>query len=598
MRLLITFLYVFMVVKLSLATDTLDSDIKNVDIDVFVDLTSHLAQITSTIKLTNEGIHSPQAFHFALDPYISSKLSFIGAKEVEDDTDIAVLNVEGTTIDNEHKDAKFYRINFSKPLKPRATITIVVETVYSDSMSPLPKQVQQDDNQLVKYTANLYHYTPYHTTSAVVTIKVASKNVESYSQIRPVNVNEDTITYGPFNDLSPYKKQKFSLHFENNSPFLTTWRLDRWIEVSHWGNIAVEEKLHIQHTGAILKGSFSRYEYQKNPYGGSPSAIRSFRTVLPASATDVYYRDEIGNISTSHLQELQESVEVEIRPRFPLFGGWQTRYTIGYNLPSYEYLYQLGSQYALKMRFMDHVYDNQFVDEIVLSIVLPEGSQDIKFDPPYPVDSESTSLHYTYLDTIGRPLLTITKRNLVENHIEDFTISYSFNSIMLLQEPLLLFTAFFLVFVVVIISVRLDFSIVEDQDALAKMQLKAVREDYCYLFEKKLSLSKKIITNIDKFRANKDRQAFKSVKNQLETDRKHINNKIAVIEKENKFPPDIASKMAELSQKDNLLKQNLEQTVSLFDRPAKISNIQSQEDKLTREREELTNQMRMLLSVL
>lgn len=66
------------------------------------------------------------------------------------------------------------------------------------------------------------------------------------------------------------------------------------------------------------------------------------QTILPASAQDVYYRDEIGNISTSHLQVLDDSVEVEIRPRFPLFGGWKTHYIIGYNLPSYEYLYNLG----------------------------------------------------------------------------------------------------------------------------------------------------------------------------------------------------------------------------------------------------------------
>lgn len=68
----------------------------------------------------------------------------------------------------------------------------------------------------------------------------------------------------------------------------------------------------------------------------------SQQTILPASAQDVYYRDEIGNISTSHLQVLDDSVEVEVRPRFPLFGGWKTHYIIGYNLPSYEYLYTLG----------------------------------------------------------------------------------------------------------------------------------------------------------------------------------------------------------------------------------------------------------------
>ena len=80
MRVLATFLSLLLVAKVCLSADTLDSDIKNLDVDVFVDLTSHLAQITSTIKLTNEGTRSPDAFHFALDPYNGAKLSFIGAK--------------------------------------------------------------------------------------------------------------------------------------------------------------------------------------------------------------------------------------------------------------------------------------------------------------------------------------------------------------------------------------------------------------------------------------------------------------------------------------------------------------------------------------
>ena len=67
--------------------------------------------------------------------------------------------------------------------------------------------------------------------------------------------------------------------------------------------------------GAKLKGSFSRYDFQRNPQSG-PSAVKSYKTILPAAAKDVYYRDEIGNISTSHLREDDEYVELELRPRY------------------------------------------------------------------------------------------------------------------------------------------------------------------------------------------------------------------------------------------------------------------------------------------
>ena len=69
------------------------------------------------------------------------------------------------------------------------------------------------------------------------------------------------------------------VHYENNSPFLTVTKLTRTVEVSHWGNIAVEEILDIVHSGAKLKGSFSRYDYQRNQDG--VSSIKSFKVTLP-----------------------------------------------------------------------------------------------------------------------------------------------------------------------------------------------------------------------------------------------------------------------------------------------------------------------------
>lgn len=35
----------------------------------------------------------------------------------------------------------------------------------------------------------------------------------------------------------------------------------------------------------------------------------------------------------------------------------------------------LGDQYALKMRFVDHVFDEQVTDSLTVKIVLPEGAK-------------------------------------------------------------------------------------------------------------------------------------------------------------------------------------------------------------------------------
>ena len=66
------------------------------------------------------------------------------------------------------------------------------------------------------------------------------------------------------------------VHAENNSPFLAVSRLTRHIEVSHWGYISVEETLDVRHVGATLRGSFSRFDYQREHNSGV-SSVQQFK---------------------------------------------------------------------------------------------------------------------------------------------------------------------------------------------------------------------------------------------------------------------------------------------------------------------------------
>ena len=72
---------------------------------------------------------------------------------------------------------------------------------------------------------------------------------------------------------------------------------------------------------------------------------------------------------------MDDAVELDLRPRFPLFGGWKTHYVIGYNVPSYEYLFSSGEKYALNMRLIDHIFDDMLVEDMTLKVILPEGAK-------------------------------------------------------------------------------------------------------------------------------------------------------------------------------------------------------------------------------
>ena len=59
--------------------------------------------------------------------------------------------------------------------------------------------------------------------------------------------------------------------------------MTRLIEVSHWGNVAVEETIDLRHTGATLKGPFSRYDYQRGQ--DSQSSVKSFKVLTLFTAS-------------------------------------------------------------------------------------------------------------------------------------------------------------------------------------------------------------------------------------------------------------------------------------------------------------------------
>lgn len=72
-----------------------------------------------------------------------------------------------------------------------------------------------------------------------------------------------------------------TIHSENNSPLVVFRDVERVIEVSHWGNIAISEKYKLINNGAELIGEYSRVSYNKyNPSAGK-NALKELEALLP-----------------------------------------------------------------------------------------------------------------------------------------------------------------------------------------------------------------------------------------------------------------------------------------------------------------------------
>jgi oligosaccharyltransferase complex subunit alpha (ribophorin I) len=105
-----------------------------------------------------------------------------------------------------------------------------------------------------------------------------------------------------------------------------------------------------------------------------------FQTKLPKLARDIYYRDEIGNISTSAIAHQPDYIQLMLKPRFPLFGGWNTTWYIGYNTPLDGYLRKIAGtdKHILKVPAISPMPDTTYED-VEIRVVLPEGAKYVFF---------------------------------------------------------------------------------------------------------------------------------------------------------------------------------------------------------------------------
>lgn len=287
-------------------------------------------------------------------------------------------------------------------------------------------------------------------------MKLPSEAVERYTKVDPHEVKQNQIIYGDFNDVDPFQQSPLHVHFASPAPFLKTDLLKRTLQLSHWGVLQVEEHYDIRHVGATLKGVFSRLDFQRF---NSPSAVPSVTAVLPSEATDIYFRDAIGNISSSAIRAggavEAGKIEVEFTQRFPLFGGWKTSFYFGYNFPLSKVLNREGGQYKFSFPLASPMR-NMHVAQLETILILPEGVSDVDVRVNGKQTAVDRSLTKTNLDTSGRPTFTLVRSNSVSSDDSaTLEVSYSFSPVKLLHEPFLLTMGFATLFVATMIFVRI-----------------------------------------------------------------------------------------------------------------------------------------------
>ncbi|KAK1653385.1 hypothetical protein QYE76_071190 [Lolium multiflorum] len=481
-----------------------------------VDLTSHIVRILTSLKVENVGSEPVSNVLLAFPNIQAKNLAAIRAFGTEGKVKglSTIVPIEVVQPSGAPPELTFFSASLHKALEKGRILHLDVLTVFTHSLQPFPEEIGQADSQLVVFQDSSHYLSPYPVKVQTLSIRLPGGRVESYTKHANTKLVDSELKYGPFEDLAPFSYNPIIVHFENNNPFAVAKELIREIEISHWGNVQITEHYNIVHGGARLKGEFSRLDYQSRPYVRGVSSFKHLVAKLPPRAHSIYFRDEIGNISTSHLWSDAKKTQLEIEPRFPLFGGWQTTFTIGYGLPLQDFVFSSEGKRFLNITFGSPM-EEILIEKLIVKVVLPEGSKDIDVSAPFPTNQRE-EVKYSHLDIAGRPVLVLEKPDVIPEHNLYFQVYYKFNNISLLIEPMMLIIGFFLLFVACIAYMHTDMSISKSSPSyLAKLQwdeVQATVQQIQGIFDQCVAVHDKLETSLHDLSRTGDTKSCKAAR--------------------------------------------------------------------------------------
>lgn len=287
---------------------------------------------------------------------------------------------------------QFYRIRLPTPLAPSQQQTLSISYAILSSLTPLPAQVSQTDKQYLVYSFSAYVPSAYVTLKQKTKLKFASSDIPDFTHIptgtsAPSSENTvdpikqgTTMTYGAFGEVPAGVIEPVTVRYEYTKPVNYVNSLERDLEVSHWGgNLATEERYELTNIGAALKGHFNRVQWAATAYYNPPtSALRELKMSLKPGSLNPYFVDDIGNVSTSRFRSNAKEAVLELKPRYPVFGGWNYKFKVGWDRDLKGALRKLkgGDSYVLKVPLLEGARQLEGIQykKLKLRVILPEGA--------------------------------------------------------------------------------------------------------------------------------------------------------------------------------------------------------------------------------
>ncbi|KAL6777938.1 OST1A [Auxenochlorella protothecoides x Auxenochlorella symbiontica] len=299
------------------------------------------------------------------------------------------------------------RFQLNAPLPPKGTLDFEVVGVYVGTLEPWPRQAPADAPTLALYRDSAALVSPYPVRQQ--TFKMELGRIESVeapgAEVTTKGQGAEVRAPGA---TPPFRQLPFAAHFEVVGLFVKGRSARRRVDVSPVGASQFDEEYEVEHRGAALKGEWSRLDYISRTKKYGPGAVSGLHaTGLPANAANLYFRDGIGNISSSAVQRTDTGVRVLLQPRYPLFGGWTTDFKFGWSAEGVVAPGPAPGTLTLSITFGPSVTEVAF-DEAELKVILPPGATLLNVELPMEVERRLEVTH-DFLSLVGRTVVVLRR---------------------------------------------------------------------------------------------------------------------------------------------------------------------------------------------
>lgn len=325
-----------------------------------------------------------------------------------------------------------YLIKLPFPIASGSSVEFKVTYVYTNSLLPFPEKIRLDDTQKLLLKLNKFPYSEYTTNEYELVFSGITKGQEMDLQLSEVKATENlpemkgrvtdgVLAYGPVEGpVEPFAVVPMGLLYDHNRPISRVVNLERsfWLPGSDIDVLQTEEYYELTNNGAHLKDGFSRVDWMKGRYEilRKHHALSQLEFPINKKAPfDNYYvTDKVGMVST-HQEKMGHLLIV---PRYPLMGGWNYNFTLGWSNKLENFVHKVKDQedtYIARVPLLNTLQDIYY-DNVNVNFYLPEGAEYVEFSGPLKPDSVEVLNEKLYLDVAaGHVKVTAHYKNLYDD---------------------------------------------------------------------------------------------------------------------------------------------------------------------------------------